>query len=189
MPPDARTTHLAARAAPIPDNPGFWCTELDDHLVKSLIERTHDPSDVRLREMTRDLVRFSSAGKLDKWRPGRDLLCLQDDEGTLLGISWLADKPLPQRDDYLDPELMRRHDPRVTCAIRTYGEARGRGLLTIAFAKYSLERLLRNRPEQSIVWYETKAHNSGARALAAQLGFLEVSGEAGGSVVGIRLPE
>lgn len=190
MPPKEITgASVSAGGMPIPGHPGFWCTELDDELAGSLIERTLDSDDVRLREMTRDLARFSSQGELARWKPGRALLCLQDDRGTLLGIAWLADKPAPRRDDYLDAQMMREHDPRVTCAIRTYGAARGRGFLTQAFAKCALEELLRRRAEPTAIWYETKAGNGWARALARQMGFLEASGEAGGTVVGVRLPE
>jgi hypothetical protein len=162
------------------------CAELDEELAVALIERTLDPGDVRLREMTRDLGRFSSSGQLDRWKPGRDLICLQDDAGSLLGVLWVASKPLPERDDYLDPELLRQREPRLTCAIRTYGRARGRGLLTKRFAEHALEELLRRRSEPLSVWYETKAANTGARALGRQLGFFEASGEAGGTVVGVR---
>lgn len=172
-------------AVPVPGHPGFWCTELDESLAKSLIERTLDPEDVRLREMTRDLARFASSGRLEQWRPGRDLLCLVDDAGSLHGFGWLAEKPLPKRDDYFDPEQLRREDPRLTCAIRTYGETRGRGLLTKAFAECALDILLRRRTHGPI-WFETKARNAMARALGRQLGFAEVSGEEGGTVIGLR---
>jgi len=189
MPPDAAPPpSVVGEAVPVPDYQGFWCTELNDELAQALIVRTLDSDDLRLREMTRDLARFSSEGQLTQWQPGRDLLCLQDDAGTLLGVAWLADKPLPQRDDYRNPELMREQNPRVTCAIRTYGRARGRGLLTKAFARYALEELLSRRTKKpAAIWCEMKANNVWARALARQMGFREVSQEAGGTVVGIRL--
>lgn len=164
---------------------GYRCRRLDEGLADALIARTLDPGDARLREMTRDLERFSSRGQLDQWRPGRDLLCLEDEEGSLQGVLWVADKPLPERDDWREPRRVREIAPRVTCAIRTYGAARGRGLLTRAFAETALAELLRSRGALA-VWYQTKAANHGARALGRQLGFFEASGEAGGTVVGIR---
>lgn len=170
----------------LPGHPGFRCSELSERLARALIERTLDSGDVRLREMTRDLARFSSEGQLARWLPGRDLLFLEDDAGSLLGLGWIADKPLPRRDDYFDPELMRECDPRLTCAIRTYGRARGRGLLTRDFARFSLEKGLGKRDNPGAVWFETKALNASARALARQTGFVEVSGEAGGTVIGVR---
>lgn len=181
-----RPPHVPAEARPIPEHPGFWCAELNDDLAESLIERTLDREDVRLREMTRDLGRFSSMGQLEGWRPGRDLLCLQDDGGLLLGVVWVADKPLPQRDDYFESERLREQAPTLTCAIRTYGPARGRGLLTKAFAEHALEELLRRRGGSQPIWYQTKAQNQEARSLGHQLGFFEVSGEADGTVIGIR---
>gem|GEM_PF-4307029 len=169
----------------LPGHPELVCSALDDGLAQALIARTLDTSDVRLREMTHDLERFSSEGQLMEWRPGRDLICLTNLTRVLLGVFWVADKSLPERDDYLDPERLRALDPNLTCAIRTYGPARGHGLLTKKFAEHALEELLRLRRERR-VWYETKADNLGARALGRQMGFVEVSGEAGGRVVGVR---
>lgn len=173
----------------LPGYPGFWCSGLDDTLTEALIARTLDTKDVRLREMTRDLARFSSRGQMDRWRPGRDLLCLQDRGGALLGIVWIADKPLPERDDYREVERLRAHDLNLTCAIRTYGPARGRGLLTKTFADHALEELLRKRGGRQTIWYQTKAANKEARALGWQMGFLEVTGEADGTVIGVRFED
>ncbi len=169
----------------LPGYPGLWCSELDEGLAEALIERTLDPSDVRLREMTRDLSRFSSTERLAKWRAGRDLVCLRDEARVLLGVIWVARKAMPRRDDYLHPALVRRRGPRTTWAIRTYGAARGYGVADV-FSEYALDKLLRNRREGRSLWYETKAENRAARALGARLGFFEVSGEAGGTVVGMR---
>lgn len=169
----------------LPGYPGLWCGGLDEGLAELLIERTLDPHDRRLREMTHDLSRFSTSGRLAKWRPGRDLVCLQDAAGSLLGVIWVARKAMPERDDYFDPELIRWRGPRLTWAIRTYGVARGHGIATV-FSEYALDRLLRNRPEGCSLWYQTKAENMAARALGERLGFFEASGEAGGTVVGVR---
>ncbi len=187
MPDTGAPPPATAGSIPLPGHPELRCSELDDRLAELLIARTLDSEDVRLREMTRDLARFSSKGQLARWRPGRDLLCLEDDTEALLGLTWLADKPLPRRDDYFEPERLRKLDPRLTCALRTYGRARGRGMLTKSWAECSLAELLRRRPEATSVWFETKAGNVWARALARQLGFVEVSGEAGGTVVGLRV--
>jgi GNAT superfamily N-acetyltransferase len=164
----------------------LWCSGLDERLAEQLIERTLDKRDVRLREMTHDLSRFSSGGQLEQWRPGRDLVCLQDEGGTLLGVIWVAEKPMPERDDYFDPELIRRRGPRLTFAIRTYGVARGHGLAK-AFSDYALDFLVRDRPRPHGIWYQTKAANAAARRLGDSLGFFEASGEEGGTVVGVRL--
>lgn len=183
---DPVATDIEPESVPLPGHPGFWCSELDDRLAQLLIARTLDSTDLRLREMTRDLARFSSEGQLTRWRPGRDLLCLTDDAGSLLGLVWIANKPLPERDDYFDPELMRGCAPEITVAIRTYGLVRGRGVLTKDFADFARGRLLRKHPAPGPVWFETKAHNTAARALGKQTEFVEVSGEAGGTVVGVR---
>lgn len=182
---EGETAVAEPASVPLPGHPGFWCCELDDELAQALIARTLDSSDVRLREMTRDLARFSNAGQLASWKPGRDLLCLVDDRRSLLGIQWIADKPLPRREDYSDPELLRDPAPGMTIAIRTYGPARGRGVLTKDFADFSRNKLLDRRGRPGAVWFETKAHNQAARALGKQAGFVEVSGEAGGTVVGV----
>jgi hypothetical protein len=175
-------------SVPIPGHPGYWCGDLNERLAEALIARTLDAENAHLREMTRDLARFSSAGQLERWRPGRDMLCLQDENGTLAGVGWIADKPLPERDDYFDPERMLELNPRITCAVRTYGSTHGRGLLTKAFAEYSLEALLRRRQEEaSPVWIEPKSANVAARALARQLGFEEVSRDASERVIGLRV--
>lgn len=169
----------------LPGHTGLWCCGLNETLVESLIERTLDPDDIRLREMTRDLSRFSSSGQLAKWRPGRDLVCLRDAVGSLLGVIWVARKEMPKRDDYFDPDLVRKRGPLTTWAIRTYGPARGHHVAQ-AFSEYALERLLRERPEGRSLWYQTKAANTAARALGKSMGFFEASGEAGGTVIGIR---
>jgi GNAT superfamily N-acetyltransferase len=170
----------------LPGHPGLWCSGLDERLAEQLIERTLDRDDRRLREMTHDLSRFSSGGQLERWRPGRDLVCLQDAAGSLLGVVWVAEKQLPERHDYFDPELVRRRGPRLTWAIRTYGEARGHGLAK-SFSEYAHARLLRDRPRPHGLWYQTKATNTAARHLGITLGFFEASGEEGGTVIGIRL--
>lgn len=173
----------------LPGYPGLWCESgLDETLAKKLIARTLDPRDVRLREMTHDLSRFSSSGRLAHWQAGRDLVCLQDGAGSLLGIIWVARKAMPTREDYVDPALVRRRGPRLTWAIRTYGSARGHGLAQ-AFSEHALDRLLHGRPEGRSLWYETKAANAAARSLGLSLGFIEASGEAGGTVVGIRFSD
>jgi hypothetical protein len=170
----------------LPGHPGLWCSGLNERLAEQLIERTLDRRDVRLREMTQDLSRFSNEGQLELWRPGRDLIFLEDDEGVLMGLTWIADKPLPERDDYFDPELMRGCNPQITVAIRTYGLARGKGVLTKDFADFSRDTLVHRRPDPGPIWFETKAHNKAARSLGRQTKFVEVSGEAGGTVVGVR---
>lgn len=181
-----KASRLDSGKTGLPGHPGLWCSSLDEQLAELLIERTLDPHDVRLREMTHDLSRFSSEGQLEQWRPGRDLVCLQDDGGSLLGVIWVAEKRMPERRDYFDPELIRRRGPRLTFAIRTYGAARGHGLAK-AFSEYSLDRLFRDRPRPHGVWYQTKAANMAARHLGDTLGFFEASGEEGGTVVGVRL--
>jgi len=183
---DAATAGVVSGPVSLSDHPGFHCCELDEELAEALIARTLDPADVRLREMTRDLTRFSSRGQLARWRPGRDLVCLRSDAGGLSGVFWVVDKPLPERNDYFEPDAMRERAPRLTCAIRTYGAARGRGLLTKAFAERALEELLRRRGGSPSIWYQTKAENLEARALGRQLGFFEASAEDDGTVIGVR---
>jgi len=82
--------------------------------------------------------------------------------------------------------MLRRVEPRITVAIRTYGAARGRGALTKDFADFSRDGLIHRRESPGPIWFETKARNSAARALGRQTKFVEVSGEAGGTVVGVR---
>lgn len=176
---------VLARKEALPGYPGLLCCGLSEDLVTALVARTLDPADVRLREMTRDLSRFSSSGRLAEWRAGRDLVCLCDQVGSLLGVIWVAKKSMPERGDYFDPDLIRRRGPHTTWAIRTYGPTRGHGVAT-AFSEYALDRLLRDRPEGRSLWYQTKAANTAARALGERLSFSEVSGEAGGTVVGVR---
>jgi hypothetical protein len=136
--------------------------------------------------MTRDLDRFSSRERLEKWRQDREILCLVDARGSLLGIVWVGEKPMPQRSDYLDTDLMRRRGPRLTWAIRLYGAARGFGL-SIDFAECALANLLSGRRgRSSSLWHQTKAKNIAARSLARHLGFFEASGEEGGTVIGVR---
>jgi hypothetical protein len=183
---DAATAGVASGPVSLSDHPGFQCCDLDEELAEALIARTLDPADVRLREMTRDLNRFSSMGQLAQWRPGRDLLCLRTIAEGLLGVFWVVDKPLPERNDYFEPDVLLERAPSLTCAIRTYGAARGRGLLTKAFAECALEELLRRRGGSPSVWYQTKAENHEARALGRQMGFFEASGEEDGTVIGVR---
>ena len=170
---------------PLPGHSDLLCCPLTEDLVASLIERTLDPGDVRLREMTRDLSRFSSTGQLTEWRPGHDLVCLKDASGSLLGVIWVAKKKMPERDDYFEPDSMPEHGPPLTWAIRTYGPARGHGV-AYAFSEFALGQLLPKRPEGRSLWYQTKAENRAARALGKHLGFFEASGEAGGTVIGVR---
>jgi GNAT superfamily N-acetyltransferase len=165
---------------------GLKLTSLNEDLAALLIERTMDPRDESLRAMTRDLSRFSTAGRLTEWLPGHDIVCLQDAAGSLLGVVWVVRKALPERSDYLDPESIRKRGPQLTWAIRTYNPARGQGLAAV-FAENALDRLLSKRGEGRSLWYQTKADNKKARSLGRRLGFAEVSGEADGTVVGIRL--
>jgi len=181
-----KSGYAEAGESMLPGYPGLWCSGLDERLAELLIARTLDRTDVRLREMTHDLSRFSSSRQLERWHPGRDLVCLQDGERSLLGVIWVAEKQIPERCDYVDPELIRRRAPHWTWAIRTYGIARGHGLAK-SFSEYALERLLRDRPRPHALWYQTKASNAAARHLGSTLGFFEASGEEGGTVIGVRL--
>jgi hypothetical protein len=182
----ANRDDVSAERVPLPGYGNLWCSNLDKRLAAQLIKRTLDRRDARLREMTHDLSRFSSNGQLEQWWPGRDLVCLQDGTGRLLGVIWIAEKPMPERSDYFNPELIRKHGPLRTVAIRTYGEARGHGLAK-CFCEYSFARILRDQPRPHGIWYETKAANAAARHLGLSLDFFEVSGEEKGTVVGMRI--
>jgi hypothetical protein len=164
--------------------PGLRCVPLDDELADQLVTRTLDPADANLRDMTSDMKRFSSRERLDRWNRNRRLLCLVDPSRSLLGVVWVGRKPMPDRDDYFDPELIRLRGPQTTWAIRLYGSARRHGLAA-AFSDQALAALS-DRPGRLPLWYQTKSDNAAARALGDRLGFLEASGEADGTVVGVR---
>jgi hypothetical protein len=162
------------------------CRPLTEELADLLIARTMDPADGLLREMTHDLSRFSSLAQLDRWRErDREALCLCDATGSLLGIFWVAEKPLPARDDYYKPVLIRTHDPRLTVAIRLYGPARGRGLAK-DFSAHALAEFLGHYPEPPALWFETRADNLVTRSLGKRMGFVEATAESGGTVIGVR---
>lgn len=172
--------------SPLPGHPDLLCGPLTDAAVGQLVTRTLDPSDEQLRAMTHDLSRFSCLEQIERWRRGeRTALCLLDPAGSLVGIFWVTEKSPPARDDYLDPEAIRRHAPSVTVAIRLYGPLRGHGVAR-AFAERSLDVLLRDYDPPPSLWFETRADNLAIRALATQFGFDEASGEAGGTVIGLR---
>lgn len=174
-----------SRMAPLPGHPELRCVPLDDRLADQLIARTLDPEDPTVREMTHDLSRFSSREQLARWRGERRIVCLQDEAEGLRGVIWVTPKPMPPREDYLDPRLIRESGPDVTWAIRLYGPSRGHGTAA-AFSEHVLPMLIPGHVGPPPVWYETKATNLAARALGKRLGFVVVSGEAGGTLVGAR---
>lgn len=178
-------TGMPPGASALPGHPELSCSPLDDRLADQLVARTIDPQDGRLRAMTSDLARFSSRERLDRWRKSRQILCLLDPQASLLGVVWVGEKPLPQRDDYLDPELIRTRGPRMTFAIRLYGAVRGCNV-SFDFAEFALHTLLSERKGPSSLWFQTKADNGAARNLGKHMDFVEATGEEGGTVVGIR---
>lgn len=172
--------------SPLPGHPDYHCSPLTDAVADKLVARTLDPADERLRAMTHDASRFSCREQIERWRRGaRETICLIDSRDDLAGIFWVTEKSPPERDDYFDPDLIRRHAPSITVAIRLYGSARGHGLAK-AFIEHSLEVLLRHRVPPPSLWYETRANNIAIRVLATQLGFEEVSGDTCGTVIGMR---
>jgi len=168
----------------LPSHPELRCAPLSDDLADMLVARTRNNADLHLRDMTSDLDRFSSSERIAEWRRARKVLCLLDRSASLIGIVWVGAKPLPRRNDYVDPRLMHRERAWTTFAIRLYDDARGKGL-SFDFAEHALGILLADQRSQSL-WYQTRADNLAARSLGERMGFFEASGEAGGTVVGVR---
>jgi hypothetical protein len=168
--------------------PGYWCDALDDDLVDRLVRRTHDPRDPLLRAFTRDAERFADPDAVTRWRVDRSIVCLLDERGELMGISWLSPRPLPPGYDWSAARVPL--PPRApSCAIRLYGEARGKGI-SWAFAVQALRSLVQQPSAPPALWYECRRENVPVRRMTARLGFRELTA-AGPRIVGgrpVRLP-
>ena len=171
-------------AVALPAHPGLWCAPLDEEFADLLVGRTLDGNDSRLREMTKDLDRFSSHERLEHWWENRQVRCLVDAELSLLGVTWIGPRPMPERDDYFEPAWIAEHGPSQTWALRMYGALRGQGLAA-AFAETAFDSFAGGAGRLPL-WASTKAVNGAARNLALRVGFREVSGEADGRIVYVR---
>lgn len=125
-------------------------------------------TDPQVRKFTSDSKRFRDREAFDKWSSqGRTIYTLVSDQGNLCGILWFGKKDLPTREftQELDPK-----DYTVTFGIRTYGDARGKGL-----AKPFMRDVFNHFSPKEGIWLETSGDNiAGVRAYT-NFGFRKIT--------------
>jgi len=135
---------------------------ISEKQIEQLIE--YSLTDESVGKFTSDKERFKDRQAFNEWRKkGREIMVMTNDDGDLLGITWLGLKDLPERNYKIkiDPKKYKK-----SFAIRIYGEARGKGL-AIGFMKECLK--------EDNVWLEVSDDNLAAKALYSKFGFRQVS--------------
>ncbi len=162
----------------------FFSTELTEKHIEQLVAFSTDTEDVGVQNNTSDKKRFKDREAVNKWiEKGRSVVVLTDDEGDLLGISWLGaeDINLDNREllPSFDPAEAARYG--VTFAIRTYEKARGKGL-SRKLAQQAERQFETTAEYQKLVkegkqfpWLEVSADNIPAVKSYSKNGYVQIT--------------
>lgn len=154
------------RFTPLATNESPWVNQgITEKQIEQLINFAN--TDPEVKKFTSDSNRFRDREAFDKWRKkDRVVYTLTDKSGDLLGILWFGKKSLPIGfSEKFDPK-----DYTITFAIRTYGDARGKGL-----AKPFMRQVFNHFSPKQGVWLETSIDNKPALVVYERFGFKQVT--------------
>lgn len=146
---------------------------LSDALIEQLIKQAKE--DTSVGQFTSDPVRFSSRETYLEWlKKDTVIYALVDSEDRLLGVVWYENLPLPWN------EKINGKDPSsfgITYAIRTYAQARGKGL-AVPFTEETLADFRKSsqysqNPNNGI-WLAVSKDNTAAISVYKKSGFKEL---------------
>ena len=145
-------------------------------LIKQLIAYTE--RDDAVRAYTEDATRFHSFSSFAVWKKkGRTIYALLEKENRLMGIFWIGESA--------PPTALVKHpasrEPMLTCAVRLYAEARGKGL-AVEFILACFRAYFTYHPLRAI-WLKTKTNNIPSIRTYEKLGFGPPTIEAGNNSV------
>lgn len=145
----------------------------EEQISQLITFASKDPEIIR---WTSDPKRFANYKAYEKWlKKERVIYTLADQEGNLQGIIWFGEERLPEK------EYIREINPSdygITFAIRTYGEARGKGIAKV-FMNKALKKFLHSERYKETtangIWLETSVENRSAVGLYEKGGWSQIS--------------
>lgn len=149
---------------------------LDKVLVEQLVKYSLNTSDVELQKHTSDHQRFGN-GSYEEWfGKGRTPYALVSAGNELAALAWFGPKPIGRKSlRYLsEAELKEEYSQPTgdahTVVYRSYGQFRGKGLMT-RFMQFAIQDYKARYPEAKL-WAGVSSHNEASVALANKLGFI-----------------
>jgi RimJ/RimL family protein N-acetyltransferase len=137
--------------------------------VAELRTKSLDESDELLQKNTSDKTRFGGENSYDEWyAKGRLPIAMIDSNGSLAALAWYGPQALPDDSEFEIPDRSGEWD---TAGYRSYGEYRGKGLMT-PFIEFTLQMHQQLFPKQRI-WIETNEDNIAGRKVFGRSGFKE----------------
>lgn len=147
---------------------------ITDQQIDELIYYSN--SDKNIVRFTSDQTRFKDRSAFESWiQHGRIIYTLTGNDGSLLGIIWFGEKAISANPDLLiNPVDLSSYG--ITFAIRTYSEARGRGLSKM-FMQNSFEnfRSLERTFLKPGIWLEVSSDNTPAISVYERHGFQKIT--------------
>ena len=142
---------------------------LTEEQVIDLRTKSTDESDEPIQKNTSDKLRFGGSDSYEKWYAKERLpLALISHSGALAALAWYGPEPLPPDSER---EITDRSGHWDTAGYRSYGEYRGKGLMT-PFIQLTLQVHATLFPDRKI-WIETNEDNIAGRKVFGRSGFKE----------------
>jgi ribosomal protein S18 acetylase RimI-like enzyme len=171
-----------------------YVTMLTDKHIDQLIAYSTDTEDEGVQNNTSDKKRFKDREAVLHWREkGRSTTIITNDEGDLLGLSWMGAEDIHVGESDLQTdfviatetrETVRAFNPSqygVTFAIRVYGEARGKGLSS-RLTKRAERQFKKTDAYKALLvdgkihpWLEVSAENTPAVRSYRKSGYVEAT--------------
>lgn len=144
---------------------------LTDKQIDQLVK--YSQSDAEVQKYTSDAKRFKDRDTFEERlisKP-RTYYSLSDKDGNLAAIFWAGEEEIPER-NY--PERFKKQNYKLTFAIRTYGNYRGKGLSGIflqkAFEEFQKTDEYKNASAKGF-WLATHSDNQPAIRAYTEFGF------------------
>ncbi len=139
---------------------------ISEKQIEKLVELTN--SDPEIKKFTSDLERFPNKESFDKWVKDKYVYTLVGENNKLLGLIWFEIKSIP---------LQGLTDYGITIAIRTYGEARGKGYFQ-QFLNKAINHFKKTKEFQKIkskgMWVSSAKDNIPSQKAFEKFGFKTV---------------
>ena len=154
---------------------------LTEKQIDQLVQFSNDPKDEAIKSNTSDPERFKDKEAVENWlQKRRSIYTLTNDQGDLLGMSWLGAGAMPQG-EFTEDFGSSKYG--VTFAIRLYGEARGSGKgLSRQLTKHAIGQYKQTTEYQGLtdkgqdgIWLEVSQSNGPGVALYEKSGFTPVT--------------
>jgi hypothetical protein len=164
---------------------------INDKQINQLIH--YAQTDQTVKNFTSDTKRFASRDSFEGWKkPDTIFYVLTDKEDDLAGIIWIEELPLPEFQPFQPlPSNFKNSNFNTTFAIRTYGNARGKGL-SVPFTQKAFTDFLeaKSYPLKANLgmWLATSPDNFPGIASYKKSGFVELGMRKDGQKLIMILP-